>query len=124
MSNQTFGPYSPIREAGGLYFVSGQIGVDPATKSAREDVQAQTKQALDNLAGVLKTAELTLADVVKTTVFVTDMSDFAAVNEVYLGYFDDPRPARSCVAVRELPRVGAGVPLRVEIEAIALRPTS
>jgi 2-iminobutanoate/2-iminopropanoate deaminase len=97
----TFGPYSPIRQAGELYFVSGQIGVDPAIKSAAAN------------------AGLGLGDVVKTTVFLTDMGDFAAMNEVYLKHFTStPRPARSCVAVAELPRV-ADVPLKIEIEAIA-----
>jgi 2-iminobutanoate/2-iminopropanoate deaminase len=115
----TFGPYSPIRQAGELYFVSGQIGVDPAIKSAAADVTAQAEQALVNLEAVLANAGLGLGDVVKTTVFLTDMGDFAAMNEVYLKHFTStPRPARSCVAVAELPRV-ADVPLKIEIEAIA-----
>lgn len=116
---QQFGPYSPIRAAGGLYFVSGQVGVNPDTKSAPEGVIAQTKQALDNLRTVLASAGLAMDDIVKTTVFLTDMQDFVAMNEIYESYFATPRPARSTVGVKELPRVGGDVGLCVEIEAIA-----
>lgn len=120
--NQThFGPYSPIRQAGSMYFVSGQVGVDPATKDAMTDVVGQTNQALTNLDRTLKTQGLSLKDVVKTTVFLTDMADFEAMNDVYVSFFDEPRPARSCVAVAELPRVARDVALCVEIEATAYK---
>ena len=116
----TFGPYSPLRQAGEHYFTSGQIGVDQTTKTAPADVSAQTSAALTNLSSVLNTAKLHLDDVVKTTVYLTDMGDFAKMNEIYLQFFAEPRPARTCVAVAELPRV-ADVSLKVEIEAVAMR---
>jgi 2-iminobutanoate/2-iminopropanoate deaminase len=115
----TFGPYSPVRQAGNLFVVSGQVGVDPVTRQAGKTVQEQTSQALSNLSDVLAVAGLGMNDVVKTTVFLTNMDDFTAMNEVYLGYFDSPRPARSTVCVKELPRVGGGIPIMVEIEALA-----
>jgi 2-iminobutanoate/2-iminopropanoate deaminase len=114
----TFGPYTPIRQSGGLFFVSGQVGVKLGTKSAGEDIAAQTNTAIDNLAAVLASAHLTLDDVVKTTVFLTNMNDFAAMNESYTKRFNTPRPARSTVGVAELPRV-SDTPLLVEIEAVA-----
>lgn len=117
--SKTFGPYSPVRRAGNLYFTAGQVGVDPATGTADPDVVQQTKQALDNLAAALARVDLTLDAVVKTTIFVTDMGDFAAINEVYMSRFVEPRPARSTLAVRELPRVAKDVPLKIEIEAVA-----
>ena len=117
-SNMTVGPYSTIRKAGNLYFISGAIGLDLTTKIADPDILAQTAQTLDNLETVLVGAGLTLANVVKTTIFLTDIGDFAAVNAVYAKRFDLPYPARSAVAVSELPRV-ASVPLKIEIEAIA-----
>jgi 2-iminobutanoate/2-iminopropanoate deaminase len=123
MNTQTYGPYSPIMQAGKHYFTAGQIGVDPATKQAATDVASQTKQALKNLQQVLKTQQLTMSDVIKTTVFLTDMGDFAVMNKVYETYFAAPRPARSTIAVRELPRLGGDVQLLVEIEAIAYKET-
>ncbi len=120
--SKTFGPYSPLRQAGDLFFTAGQVGVDTASGNAEPDISRQTTQALANLAGVLQTVGLNLNDVVKTTIYVTNMGDFAAVNEVYVTHFAEPRPARSTVAVAELPRVAKnGVPLRVEIEAVAMR---
>lgn len=116
---QTFGPYSPVRQAGNLYFVSGQVGVDPATKQAADDVRQQASQALENLRNTLADANLTPDDVVKTTIFLVNMDDFAAVNEVYQEFFAAPRPARSTVGVAELPRVAGDTPIKVEIEAIA-----
>lgn len=115
---QQFGPYSPIRTVANWHFVSGQVGVDPASKRAEPGIAAQTKQALENMKQLLQGAGLSMNHVVKTTVFLVDMDDFVAMNSVYETYFDVPRPARSAVAVQELPRVGGGVPLRVEIEAI------
>jgi 2-iminobutanoate/2-iminopropanoate deaminase len=115
-----FGPYSPLRGAGSTYYISGQIGLNPAGKTAAADIAGQTRQALENLSAVLQTAGLKLDNVVKTTVFLTDMGEFAAMNDVYLEYFSEPRPARSSVEVAGLPRI-ANVPLKVEIEAIALK---
>ncbi len=115
----TFGPYSPTREAAGLVFTAGQTGVDQATMTADPTIEGQVEQGLLNLTAVLKAAGLNMGDVVKTTVFLTDMGDFQAMNAVYLKHFPTPRPARSCVAVAELPRV-ADVPLRFEIEAVAV----
>jgi 2-iminobutanoate/2-iminopropanoate deaminase len=118
---KTYGPYTPVRQAGNVFFVSGQIGMDTATKTAPEDISAQTDQALHNMKAVLKNAGLNMDDVVKTTVFLTDMGNFAAVNAVYEKHFEAPRPARSAVAVRELPRVAGSTQLLVEIEAIAYK---
>jgi len=120
-SAKTFGPYAPILQVGELYFVSGQVGVDLANKTAEVDAALQTNKALDNMVEALATAGLTLNDVVKTTVFITDMDESASVNEVYTERFTAPRPARSMVAVKELPRIVPNCPLKVEIEAVAAR---
>jgi 2-iminobutanoate/2-iminopropanoate deaminase len=119
----TFGPYTPVRQAGDLYFTAGQVGADAATKTAPTSITEQTAAAIDNLANVLDTADLALSDVVKTTVYLVSMDDYAAMNEAYLERFPAPRPARSAVAVAELPRV-ANVPRLVEIEAVAARSRS
>ena len=111
-------PYTSIRQAGDLYFISGVIGMDMATKAASGDITAQTAKVFENMAEVLSTAGLSLDDIIKTTVFLTDMGDFGTMNAVYGEALKKPYPARSTVAVRELPRV-ANVPLKVEIEAIA-----
>jgi 2-iminobutanoate/2-iminopropanoate deaminase len=112
------GPYSQAVAAGPYLFTSGQIGLDPLTGQLVDGgVEEQTRQVMANLAAVLAAAGLAFADVVKTTIFLADMNDFAAVNAVYGESFDDaPPPARSTVAAAGLPR-GA----RVEIDAIALR---
>lgn len=111
------GPYSQAIILDDMVYASGQIALDPATGQLAEgDVQAQTHRALHNLSAVLEAAGSSLAHVVKTTVFLTNMSNFAAMNEVYATYFGDTPPARSTVAVAELPK-GA----QVEIEAIAAR---
>jgi 2-iminobutanoate/2-iminopropanoate deaminase len=120
----TFGPYTPVRQAGNLYFVSGQVGVDPATKTASSDVAEQTHQVLTNLKNVLASVDLSLDQVVKTTIYITNMADFAVINEVYVGYFAEPRPARATVAVKELPRVAGDTPIKIEIEAIAMAATT
>ena len=109
------GPYSPGIQAGNMVFLSGQLGIDPATGKMPEGVEAQAKQSLANVEALLTAAGATFADVVKTTVYLADIADFAAFNEVYAKYFTS-KPARSCVAVRELPK---GV--LCEIEAIALK---
>jgi 2-iminobutanoate/2-iminopropanoate deaminase len=111
------GPYSQAIASGDLVFCSGQLGLDPATGELVEGVEAQAERAMRNLAAVLDAAGLTLADVVKTTIFLADMADFAAVNAVYGRHVPDPPPARSTVQVAALPKAG-----RVEIEAIARRP--
>jgi len=108
------GPYTQAIEAGGFVFVSGQLGMDPETGNLAEGVEAQAKRALENIAAILEAAGLEMKDVVKVTIFLTDMGDFPKVNEVYAGYFSEPWPARACVAVAGLPK-GA----LVEIECIA-----
>jgi 2-iminobutanoate/2-iminopropanoate deaminase len=109
------GPYSQAIRTDGYLFCSGQLGLDPATgEFAAGDVGAQAQQALRNLTAVLEVAGLSFADVVKTTIFLADMADFATVNGIYARFVTDPPPARSTVAVAALPKGG-----RVEIEAIA-----
>jgi 2-iminobutanoate/2-iminopropanoate deaminase len=110
------GPYSQGIVAGDLVFCSGQIGLDPATGDLVEGVEAQTERVLRNVAAILDAAGLTLADAVKTTIFLTDMNDFATVNAIYAKHVVDPPPARSTVAVSALPK-GA----RIEIEVVARR---
>jgi 2-iminobutanoate/2-iminopropanoate deaminase len=114
---KAIGPYSAAVESGDLVFVSGQTPLDSATgKLVEGDIAVQAKQSLENLKTVLGAAGLTLSHVVKTTIFLTSMGDFAAVNEVYKSYITEPYPARSTIAVAALP-MGA----RVEIEMIASR---
>ena len=108
------GPYSQAIRSGGMLYVSGMLGIDPESGNLKEGVLAQAEQALQTLAAVLKEAGTDTAAVVKTTVFITDMASFAAVNELYAKYFTAPFPARSCVEVRALPKGGL-----FEIEAIA-----
>ena len=110
------GPYSQAISSGaGLVFVSGQLPIDPATGAFPEGgVKEQTRQSLTNAASILEAAGLSLKNVAKTTVFLADMADFAAMNEVYAQFFSAPFPARSAVAVKTLPK-GA----LVEIECIA-----
>ncbi len=112
------GPYSQAIEIDNLVYTSGQLGVDPATGAFPEGgVQAQTAQSLENVKAILAVKGLTLDDVIKTTVFIKDMNDFAKVNEVYAKYIcGDKLPARSCVEVARLPKDGL-----VEIEVIALK---
>ncbi|WP_419161932.1 RidA family protein [Candidatus Palauibacter sp.] len=109
------GPYSQGYWAGDLFFSAGQVGLDPSTGAmVGADVVSQAERAMANLRAVLDEAGLAFADVVKTTIFLADMGDFAAVNEIYAKHVDPPYPARSTVAVGKLP-LGA----RVEIEMIA-----
>jgi 2-iminobutanoate/2-iminopropanoate deaminase len=110
------GPYSQAIAVEGFLFCSGQIGLDPASGELADGVEAQAHRALLNLAAVLAEAGLGWADVVKTTVFLADIADFAAINVVYASHVVDPPPARSTFAVAALPK-GA----RIEIEAIARR---
>ena len=118
-----FGPYTPIIKAGTSYYVSGQVGVDPSTKTCVADITSQTRQVMANMKDVLSTVGLDMSNVVKTTVFLADMGDFAAMNDEYVIHFDEPRPARSTVAVKELPRL-ADTLLLVEVEAVAYRSLS
>ncbi len=114
------GPYSQAIVTGNLIFCSGQVALDPATgQLAADEVGAQTRQAMNNLQAVLEAAGSGLGNVVKTTVFLTDLADFAAMNAVYGEYFGDMPPARSTVQVAGLPRSA-----RVEIECIAMRPST
>jgi 2-iminobutanoate/2-iminopropanoate deaminase len=110
------GPYSPAVGAGDFVFLSGQIGLDTAGNLVGETAVEQAHQALDNMVALLVAAGLTTDAVVKTTIFLTDMADFAAVNDVYAGYFTAPFPARSTFAVAGLPKNA-----RFEIEALAIR---
>jgi 2-iminobutanoate/2-iminopropanoate deaminase len=115
---RAIGPYSQAIKANGFMFVSGQIPLDPETgQMTAVDVVAQTRQVMENLKAILAAEGLMLADVVKTTIFLTDLGDFARVNEAYGSYFDDAPPARSTVQVAALPK-GA----KVEIEAVAALP--
>lgn len=116
------GPYSQAIRSGQFLFVSGQIPVDPSTgdvvpSTSEGDISAQTHRVLRNLAAILEAAGGSLADVVRTTVFLVDLTDFAVMNEIYATYFGDPTPSRSTVQVAALPK---GV--RLEIDAIAVLP--
>jgi 2-iminobutanoate/2-iminopropanoate deaminase len=112
---RAIGPYSQATRAGGLVFTAGQVGFDPSTGELVDGgIAEQTERVLLNIRAILQASGLDMANVVKTTVFLVDMADFAAMNTAYAGAFGDHRPARSTVAVAALPR-GA----RVEIEAIA-----
>ena len=110
------GPYCHAKLAGNTLYTSGQLGLIPATGELPQGVEAQAAQALDNLKAVLAAAGMDLGDVVKTTVFLADIKDFAAINAVYAKYFPGEAPARSCVQVAALPK-GA----LFEIEAVAVR---
>lgn len=112
------GPYSQAVEQGGVVYCSGQIGLDPASgRLVAGGTAAETERVLGNLKGVLAAAGLGFEDVVKVTIYLADLADFAAVNEVYARYVREPFPARATVGVAALPR-GA----RVEIDAVAVRP--
>ena len=108
------GPYSQAIYSGGMVYVSGMLGIDPADGNLKATVTEQAEQALKNLSAVLHEAGTDTSRVVKTTVFLTDMGAFGAVNEIYARYFNAPFPARSCVQVSALPKGGL-----FEIEAIA-----
>lgn len=110
---KAIGPYSQGKQAGNVVYLSGQLGIDPASGRLADGVGAQTRQALRNIQALLEELGATVDDVIKTTVFVVDMADFAEVNAVYASVFSENCPARSCVAVRELPLNGL-----VEIEAV------
>ena len=111
------GPYSQAVQTGNMLFVSGQIPIDPATGAfAGEDIATQTRQSLTNISNILAAAGYSMNDVVKTTVLLAEIADFAAMNAVYAEFFSENKPARAAFAVKDLPR-GA----LVEIEAIAAK---
>lgn len=109
------GPYVQAVKAGSFVFASGQLGIDIATGQIPDSVTDQTHFALKNMGSILAAAGADYRNVVKTTVFLTDMNDFAVVNEIYGEFFHGANPARSCIAVKELPKGG-----KVEIECIAV----
>lgn len=113
-----FGPYSQGCVTDSLIFTSGQLGVDPATGNLVQGVEAQAHAAMKNLGAILQAAGSSYEKILKTTIYVQDMADYAVVNQVYAGYFGDPNacPARTCVQVAGLPKNGL-----VEIDCIALR---
>lgn len=110
------GPYSQAIEANGIVFVSGQLPINAETGIMAEGAEAQARQSLENIKAILEEAGLSMANIVKTTVFLADMSLFADMNKVYATYFDSAFPARSAVAVKALPKDAL-----VEIECIAVR---
>ena len=110
------GPYSQAIEVNGMVYTSGVIPVDPATGNIPEGSVAQARQAFTNLTNLLEAAGTSAANVVKTTVFIKEMNDFAAINEVYAEFFSSPYPSRSCVEVARLPK-----DVMLEIEAIATK---
>lgn len=109
------GPYVHAVKAGDVVYTSGQIGLDPKTGMLVEGIKAQAEQAIKNLLSVLKAADMSFSNVVKTTVFLADMNDFSLINEIYAGFFSENKPARSCVQAAALPK-GA----LFEIECIAV----
>ena len=114
---KAIGPYSQAIEANGLVITSGQLPIDPATgEFAPGGIKEQTRQSLTNAKAILKEAGISLANVMKTTVFLSDMNDFAAMNEVYAEFFNEPFPARSAIAVKTLPKNAL-----VEVECIAAK---
>ena len=111
------GPYSQAIEANGTVYVSGQLGIDPSTGNFTEGgAVAQARQSLTNISNILKEAGMSMKNVVKVTVLLADINDFAAVNEIYKDFFESPFPARSAFAVAALPKGG-----KIEIEAIAVK---
>ena len=114
---KAIGPYSQAIEANGLVITSGQLPIDPATgEFALGGIKEQTRQSLTNAKAILEEAGIGLGNVMKTTVFLSDMNDFAAMNEVYAEFFNEPFPARSAIAVKTLPKNAL-----VEVECIAAK---
>lgn len=109
------GPYSQGIDIGNMIFFSGQIPLDPETDMMPEGIEAQTRRALDNVKGLLESQNLTFKNVVKTTVFLDNINDFATMNGIYAEYFEEPYPARSAVEVAKLPK---GALLEVEVVAV------
>lgn len=114
---KAIGPYSQAIEANGLVITSGQLPIDPTTgEFAPGGIKEQTRQSLTNAKAILEEAGISLANVMKTTIFLSDMNDFAAMNEVYAEFFNEPFPARSAIAVKTLPKNAL-----VEVECIAAK---
>ncbi|WP_104578336.1 RidA family protein [Helicobacter felis] len=111
---KAIGPYSQAIKSGGFVFVSGQLGIDPKSGEFAGGIKEQTKQAMENMRAILQEAGLDFSAVVKTTILLKDLEDFAVVNEIYGSYFSEPYPARATFQVAKLPKDGL-----VEIEAIA-----
>lgn len=116
---QTFGPYEPIRQAGDLYFIAGQVPVNPNTKQAPAEFEQQMRQVMENMIAVLETQQLTLKDIINVRVYLTDMTRFAEMNELFVEYFSGIGPSRECVGVASLPAVGGDEPLQLETSAVA-----
>lgn len=110
------GPYSQALINGNMVFISGQIPVNPADGSIPDTIEAQTEQSISNIKNILAECELDISNVIKTSVFLSDLNDFAAMNEVYGNHFKSPFPARSCVQVAAIPKG-----CKVEIECIAIK---
>ncbi|MDR0696223.1 MAG: RidA family protein [Christensenellaceae bacterium] len=113
---EAIGPYSQGIKAGSLLFLSGQLPIDPKTGLLKEGIQEQTTQVLNNISAILESEQLTINDVLKTTVFLKNLSDFSAMNEIYAKFFAEPYPSRSTVEVAALPKNAL-----VEIECIAIK---
>ena len=116
LAPKAIGTYSQGVEVNGTIFYSGQIGLDPKTMELKEDFRSQTQQILENIDGLLKSCELARENIVKTSIFLTDLNNFGIVNELYEEYFRQPYPARSCIEVPRLPKDSL-----IEIEVIATR---
>ena len=108
------GPYSQAWISGGLLVTSGQLGLDPVTNTLPDSIEKQAEQSLKNIQAIVEAAGFQLTDIVKTMVFLKNMSDFAVVNQIYADFFGDHKPARSCVEVSQLPKGGL-----IEIEVTA-----
>lgn len=113
---EAVGPYSAYRIVGNTMYISGQLGLDPKTNNLAKTIEEQTKQSLTNLKNILELNNFSMKDIVKTTVLLSDISNFSAVNEIYETFFSKPYPARSAFAVKDLPKNAL-----VEIEAIAIK---
>lgn len=111
-----FGPYSQAIDTGSALFISGQLGVDPKTGEMPQSCEDQARLVMQNLKSILAQAGLTFSNVVKTTIFLTDLANFNAVNDIYGDSFPDHKPARSCIQVTALPKGG-----KIEIELIAVK---
>lgn len=98
------GPYSQAVKKNGFLFISGQLGLNPESMELEEGLEGQVKRALENIKAILQEAEMTYESIVKASIFLDDMGDFGAVNEIYAGYFEKNPPARECVAVKTLPK--------------------
>jgi len=116
LAPKALGPYCQAVETGGFVFCSGMVGVNPETNTAPEGVEAQARQIMENIKGLLSSQGLTLDNIVKTTIFLKNMDDFGKVNEIYGSYFTGNPPARSCVEVSRLPK-----DFLIEIESIVKR---